>query len=239
MAILAVVGVLEFIMLARGRATIGNPWVAMTVTAIVLAGFHREEPELWRAALLVGATTAFVLAMAQHLNPIRAGQQTLMTLVGVAYVGFPLAFLVAIRALENGALWLVLVLAATWGTDTFAYFGGVTWGKHKLAPRLSPKKTIEGAVIGVTCGFILALLFLIAGGEARAETVVMVALAPIIAVLGDLLESAIKRFFDVKDSHVPGLDLIPGHGGVLDRVDALLIVSAFCYFFLLAIDVMG
>jgi len=109
----------------------------------------------------------------------------------------------------------------------------MTWGKHKLAPRLSPKKTVEGAVAGVIGGFVSTLILLIIGNQVSSITLVMIALAPLVAVVGDLLESAIKRYFKVKDSHIPGLNVIPGHGGVLDRVDSWMMVAAFCYLYLL------
>lgn len=239
MSVLAVVGVLEFIYLARGRESHGNALIAIPITLFVIAGFHRDQSELWIAALIIGLALAFGLAMRTHGRGRQALAQTAMTAIGVLYVGFPLAFLVAIRAPEEGFLWLVVVLTITWGTDTFAYFGGRAWGKHLLAPTLSPKKTVEGAVTGVICGIGLALLFLAADGELRLETLVMVSVAAPMAVLGDLLESAIKRYYDVKDSHVPGLNVIPGHGGVLDRVDSLLVVATVCYVYMTLFGIAG
>jgi phosphatidate cytidylyltransferase len=169
-----------------------------------------------------------------HQDAPLAVSQAMLTVIGVLYVGFPGGFAIAIRALPDGLLWLTVVLAATWGADTCAYFAGVMFGKHKLAPRLSPKKTVEGAIGGLIGGFALALLVLVIGDQVNSTTLVMIALAPPVSIVGDLGESAIKRFFGVKDSHLPGLDLIPGHGGVLDRMDALLVVVTFCYLYLLA-----
>ena len=156
-----------------------------------------------------------------------------MTLAGVFYIGFPSGFLVAIRNAEpNGIIWLLAIFSTTWSTDTFAYLGGRLFGKHKLAPRLSPKKTIEGALIGVLFGFGITLVLLAATDLLNSTTLLLILLAPFVAIAGDLFESALKRYFKVKDSFVQGLNVFPGHGGVLDRVDAMLWVTVI-YFIML------
>ena len=122
---------------------------------------------------------------------------------------------------DNGHRWLLTSLAAVWAADTGAYFAGRHLGRHKLAPRVSPNKTLEGLLGGVIVGTIVALLFsLLAGsGVADLPTVALVAAASIlVSVIGDLFESLLKRHAGKKDSGT----LIPGHGGVLDRIDAVL-----------------
>ncbi|GAB6197129.1 phosphatidate cytidylyltransferase [Lysobacter xanthus] len=122
---------------------------------------------------------------------------------------------------ENGHRWLLTSLAAIWAADTGAYFAGRTFGRHKLAPRISPNKTVEGLLGGVVVGTLVALGFALYAGAERAELwkVAIVAAASIlVSVIGDLFESLIKRHAGKKDSGT----LIPGHGGVLDRIDAVL-----------------
>ncbi|MFW5748441.1 MAG: phosphatidate cytidylyltransferase [Chloroflexota bacterium] len=228
-AALAILGGLEFYGLAHGRAIQGYAAIGMPAIILLLAGFHLAEPLLTAAAVIGVVIAATPTVLVRHASPWRI----ITTLAGIVYVGLPAAFLIGMRQLDNGFLWLVVIVAITWGTDTFAYFGGRVWGRRKLAPRLSPNKTLEGAVVGLAGGFLPALLFLFVTGSVTTASLVMIAFGPIVAILGDLLESAIKRFFKVKDSHLAGLNIIPGHGGVLDRVDALLMVVMICYPYIL------
>jgi phosphatidate cytidylyltransferase len=156
-----------------------------------------------------------------------------VTLAGLAYTSFPAAFLIAIRMPPNGLIWVLLIICATWGTDTLAYLGGRWWGKTPLAPRISPKKTREGAITGILFGFAAGVAVLALSGKLSVGMVILVALLPPTAVLGDLFESRLKRFFYAGDSHIAGLNLIPGHGGMLDRTDSLVWVTTLCYMYLL------
>ena len=122
---------------------------------------------------------------------------------------------------DNGHRWLLTSLAAVWAADTGAYFAGRHLGRHKLAPRVSPNKTLEGLAGGVIVGTIVALLFSLLAGATTGDLpkVALVAAASIlVSVIGDLFESLLKRHAGKKDSGT----LIPGHGGVLDRIDAVL-----------------
>jgi len=148
-------------------------------------------------------------------------------LLAVLYPAVLGAHFVLLRLLEDGQGWLVVLLAITFATDTGAYAVGRLTGRHLMAPRISPKKTWEGAAGGFTFGAIAAVASIAATGvEAAAAAVVAIALAvPVLAEAGDLLESAIKRRLDVKDmSH-----LLPGHGGLLDRLDSLLVTGPALY----------
>ncbi|MGB8930132.1 MAG: phosphatidate cytidylyltransferase, partial [Anaeromyxobacteraceae bacterium] len=141
------------------------------------------------------------------------------------------ATVVRLRALDGGGRagfgWVLMAFAVTWGNDTFAYFAGLNFGRHKLYERISPKKSWEGAlggVAGALAGAFLVRTFLLPG--LGAPTVLAVALGgSILGPLGDLSESMVKRAAGVKDSG----KLIPGHGGVLDRIDALLFVAPWVY----------
>jgi phosphatidate cytidylyltransferase len=226
----ALVGILEFYILARNRPSQGSALVGVPMLIAVVLAFHFREPLLWVAALVLGAVATLALETVRHRKDLRRSVfQVGMTLMGVFYLGFPAGFLVGLRGLADGVVWILLLLCVTWGTDSFAYVGGRLWGKTKLAPRLSPKKTLEGAVVGVVGGIVLSLILLAVTAKFSPATLVIVFLGPFVAIAGDLLESALKRFFGVKDSHITGLDLLPGHGGILDRTDSLLLVSTFAY----------
>lgn len=228
--VMAVVGGLEFFMFASGKPIQGSALIGVPMILGLLLGFALDTPTIWIVGLAVGTLATLILEMARHPGNLRRTLwQVGITLAGVAYVGFPSGFLIDIRMRESGLAWILVIFAATWGTDTFAYFGGRLFGKTKLAPKLSPNKTVEGAIVGILGGFLIALAFLIVSDLVSIRNVLIVAIAPLVAIAGDLLESAIKRYFQVKDSHIAGLNIVPGHGGVLDRVDALLMVTSFFY----------
>lgn len=238
-----VVGALEFFGLLKTRSRPGVLFISFVVgTLMVLAlqlTFLTGIGVIWVSALLIGIAALFTLVLWRLPGQYGAAfGQVVMTLVGVIYVGLPTAFLLDIRARPDGFLWLVLILSVTWGTDTFAYFGGKHFGHRwfgsaKLAPRLSPNKTFEGALVGILGGFLSGVLFAAVDNRLSLGMLVLLATMPLLAVLGDLLESAIKRYFSVKDSHLAGFNILPGHGGVLDRVDSLLLVTVYFYVALL------
>lgn len=231
--ILAVVGGIEFYLLASGRWSQGSAITGVPMIVLVLLAFYVQEPLLVPLIFLLGSVVTLGIEIVRHPSDLRQSLwQVITTLAGVTYVGIPVGCMVALRRENDGFLWVMVLFAATWGTDTFAYFGGRAFGKRKLAPKLSPNKTIEGAIIGIIGGIIPAMLFLAYGEKLNTTTFIMIAIAPFVAIAGDLFESALKRFFNVKDSHVAGLNIIPGHGGVLDRVDALLMVTVFFYVYL-------
>ncbi|KLJ01669.1 phosphatidate cytidylyltransferase [Luteimonas sp. FCS-9] len=134
------------------------------------------------------------------------------------------AALCVIHANEGGAYgnrWLLLALAIVWATDTGAYFAGRRFGRRKLAPRISPNKTVEGLAGGIVAGIVVAVAFAPLAGAQVAQLPLVAAVAALTvlaSVVGDLFESLLKRHAGAKDSGT----LIPGHGGVLDRIDSVL-----------------
>jgi phosphatidate cytidylyltransferase len=240
-SLFVVVGALEFYALGRGRLIQGSALIGVPTCMVVMLAFHLQTDVLWTVILaltLLGAAASIVLELLRHRNPRRSILQTITMLTGVIYIGFPAGFAVAMRALQpDGLLWVVLAEVGALGTDTFAYIGGHLWGRLRLAPNVSPSKTIEGAVTGGTVGFLLMIIILITLNRLTPSLFLLAAATPFIATLGDLLESAIKRFFQVKDSHLVGLDILPGHGGILDRVDSSLLVITVFYCYLLAMGI--
>lgn len=233
-AFAAVIAALEFYLLAENRPEQGSALVGVAAVLLLVLAYQLGQPYLWPAVLGASAAVTILIEFLRHpREPRRNFRQLLMTLFGVFYIGFPAAFLVAIRGFGDGMVWLLLVLALTWGTDIMAYIGGRLWGHTKLAPRISPKKTVEGAVAGYLGGVLTSLIILAAASLLSPAALILVLIGPIIAILGDLFESALKRAFRVKDSHIHGFNILPGHGGVLDRVDALIWVTVLCYFYIL------
>ena len=143
-----------------------------------------------------------------------------------------------IRAMEHGIVLIFLPLMGAWITDTFAYFGGVLFGKHKLIPKISPKKTVEGSVSGIAGCVLCYLLYawIISFFGYKVNFVPLCVLGLICSCLsqfGDLTASLIKRNCGVKDFG----NLIPGHGGILDRIDSLIFITPLCYYFLRIFEV--
>lgn len=146
-------------------------------------------------------------------------------LLTLAYITIGFYFFIHTR--NAGLNYLLYALFIVWATDSGAYFVGRSLGKRKLMPAISPKKTIEGALGGIVSACVVAIAFqLVAPFPVSFFTIIMVTiLASIIGQLGDLVESAFKRHFEVKDSG----SILPGHGGILDRFDSLLFVLPFLY----------
>lgn len=151
------------------------------------------------------------------------------TMMGTMYVGL-LNYFYLLRMLPDGWIWLIFTLTATWATDTMAYFIGMAFGRRRIAPALSPKKTLEGAVGGFAGSILVAAAFSFIYSFLPLSKVLLLGLAlGAAAQVGDLLESAFKRQAGVKDSS----DLIPGHGGILDRIDSTLFTAPLVYYFVL------
>jgi phosphatidate cytidylyltransferase len=152
------------------------------------------------------------------------------TVAGILYVGWLLGHLVALRGLEDGRNWVFFILFVTWASDTFAFFVGRKFGRHKLAPGISPGKTWEGAAGGVVAAVIMSILFFTPTPFRLPLTswqaIPLAVLVSIFGQLGDLVESLLKRNMGVKDSG----SLMPGHGGVLDRIDSLVFASVVVYY---------
>ncbi len=151
------------------------------------------------------------------------------TMMGTMYVGL-LNYFYLLRMLPDGWIWLIFTLTATWATDTMAYFIGMAFGRRRIAPALSPKKTLEGAVGGFAGSILVAAAFSFIYSFLPLSKVLLLGLTlGAAAQVGDLLESAFKRQAGVKDSS----DLIPGHGGILDRIDSTLFTAPLVYYFVL------
>ncbi len=146
-------------------------------------------------------------------------------ILGFFYIVIPCGCLLALRHLPQGELIVIWMLFTIWAVDTGAYFAGITIGGPKLAPRISPKKTWAGLAGGILAAILVGLSFTLLGMEINGNTVVNSVIIALLAQGGDLLESAFKRHFKVKDSG----NLIPGHGGILDRVDSVITVAVYVF----------
>lgn len=218
-------------MKAGGYST--TPFFTLGLIALLLLNSYRSDLSL---ACIISIT--LLLSLTWQLFQAESSSPTAdwaLTVIGGLYIGWGMAHFVALRQLADGLAWVWLVLLCTWGADTFAYLVGSRWGRHKLWPRLSPKKSWEGFV-GSFCGSLLSAAAVAILFPLGWTTCLLIGLAiPIAALLGDVSISMMKRDVGVKDSS----NLMPGHGGFLDRVDSLLFVSIVVYYYAVWHGVVG
>ena len=146
---------------------------------------------------------------------------TVYAVLGALYIGLALGALVRLRTGDDGLLWTLMLFANNWSTDSFAMIGGRLWGNRKLAPTISPHKTVEGAAVGLTMGFVAGMVVALLGGLPLNIAIIANIVVALATETGDLIESLVKRQLHVKDSG----KLLPGHGGVLDRMDGTLLAA--------------
>lgn len=172
----------------------------------------------WSTSLLF--VCALVLAGLEYHNLITSEEPTWRAnAFGILYLGVPLIAGLWLRSVDEGAFWILLMLFTNWLTDAGAYVAGRWLGHTPLAPRISPGKTWEGALGGMFTGFATALGFTLLLGQSITLGIILVGLSvPTTTIVGDLIESRIKRRYGVKDSGY----LLPGHGGLLDRIDGTI-----------------
>jgi len=201
---------------------------AVACAGVLVFGAMVYMPMALVGPLLIGLTLgSFLLVMGTTPDLEGAADRLGRLVLGMLYVGGLFAFIPLVRRLDQGVGWIFVLLAASWLGDTGAYFAGRAFGRHKLASRLSPKKTWEGAIGGFFTSMAGAVLFGILF-DLDTSWIVLAGLGGVLdvfGVLGDLAESMLKRAFGVKDSG----GILPGHGGILDRVDSVLFAGPVLY----------
>jgi phosphatidate cytidylyltransferase len=211
--------------------------LALTV-GLILAALATDARIL--PAILVLAMVAGLLHMMARADPSGGIVDWALSLAPAIYVGGTMHYLISLRALPGGMFWILAVLGCTWTCDIAAFFVGRRWGNRRLAPRISPGKSVEGAIGGlagaVGAGILLGPLLGATFPATGLGTLVPVSflrlaglglVIGVCAIFGDLMESFIKRQCGAKDSGA----LIPGHGGVLDRIDSVLLAVVGAYFY--------
>ena len=207
------------------------------IYCILIAFTHFVDERLLTSNLIAIIPVSLVVLFAELV--LSKGKKTVtdiaVTMLGLCYIPLMLIYLSLVRDMEldhglNGKILIWFVLIASWGSDIFAYFIGRHFGKHKLTA-VSPNKTVEGAVAGVVGAILLGILFAILCNTIWGVGINYLLIGCIMAVLsivgqiGDLAASSIKRYCEIKDFS----ELIPGHGGMLDRVDSIIFVLPFAY----------
>jgi phosphatidate cytidylyltransferase len=229
----ALFGVHEFVTMARPLRPLAPAAYVGVVLALVGA---QKGGVVW---MLAGFLSSFVVGFALNaVSTTRAPSTAALgsTVLCAAWIGFGLAPLVLLRQMhEEPRLLAFTVLLTVWAADTFAYFGGRAFGRHKLAPTLSPGKTWEGLVVGSLAGVFVSFVALYPERDHYLliwQAIVLGLVVVLTAAAGDLFESMLKRDMQVKDTG----RLLGGHGGVLDRIDALLFAAPAAFFLVLGFN---
>lgn len=232
--VLGVIGLLAAMEFVHGWLMPSMPIVnvlpnlpTFVIAPAVVTGVHVDERFAW-AGLAFAAL--FALLGYMPTNAIGPRKPYRVYCWCVLYLGLLLCTFVLVRDIDDGRKWFFLGLLATFACDTGAYATGRLIGRHKLAPRISPKKTWEGAIGGALAGIgaVLAMNALFDTGVSTGTVIPLAFAIPPAAILGDLFESWMKRRMGVKDAS----GLLPGHGGFMDRLDSLLFVFPVLYLFL-------
>jgi phosphatidate cytidylyltransferase len=203
----------------------------MVFGLVVAAGVATRDPNLWGAGVSLTLMAGLAFPLVRNHDLTAAVNRVGLQLLGVLYVGFFMPHAALLRELGDGEgwRWLLFTIGAVFGSDSGGYFAGRFLGRRKLLPEVSPKKTVEGALGAVAGAVVAALLMhlLVHPPLGRFEGACIAVVMSVLAQLGDLVESALKRGFGAKDSGW----IIPGHGGILDRLDSLLFPFVFAYYY--------
>lgn len=240
----------------------GDPWLSIVVALFVALGafeFYRLGNSAgWQPFIIIGIILALLFILNTHSDDEKTtpllitgavlipliriiwrydGQKAFVnwiwTVAGIFYVGWMMSHILLLRDLEyDGRDWVILAIFATFASDTSAYFTGRSLGKHKMAPAISPGKTWEGAIGGLLGAAIATVLLAIITDIDDIGYIKIIPLGFLISIfaqIGDLTESALKRNASAKDAG----SLIPGHGGVLDRLDSLIFTVVLVYYYVI------
>lgn len=182
---------------------------------------------------LLGITVTFLLVMFVYVfsYPKYKAEQITACLYGMVYLAVMLGFIYLTRCLESGKILVWLIFLSSWGSDTCAYCVGRLIGRHKMAPVLSPKKSVEGGIGGVVGAALLGIAYAAFFKQPMAGYAIICGAGALISMVGDLAASAVKRDKGIKDYG----KLIPGHGGILDRFDSVIFTAPIIYFLSLAV----
>lgn len=227
--IISLVGVYEMLgVMKLGKSLIGYFAYAGTILYYMLIyNFETEYTEV----LMIGYLMA-VLAVYVFTYPKYKTEQVLLVFFSMIYSGILMSYIYLVRSSEDGIIFIWLIFLCSWGCDTCAYLTGVTCGKHKMAPILSPKKSVEGGIGGVVGAVLLGALYgFLMRNRVSIEYPVLLCgvicgVGGLISMVGDLAASAVKRNYEIKDYG----KLIPGHGGILDRFDSVLFTAPVIYY---------
>lgn len=230
-AISGAIGYFEYARMWRAKGVEVAQMVGTLSCLALFAWAYFTPPGHPLSQLVLGTVMTLSVLVTLIWQILRFGERSMLDAVisvgGVFYVGWLWSHLVLLRGMEQGLLWVGMAFFCTWAADTGAYFAGRAFGKHKMAPKVSPSKSWEGLIGGVLLAAVVGTAWAayVLGENALFGAGLGIVIA-LVAAVGDLAESSLKRYCGVKDSGT----LLPGHGGVLDRFDSSLFVLPVVYY---------
>ena len=240
MVTFGILAALEFYRMMAGAKTPPLTYFGVIWTAFFILSRNSElqalleahfNPDLLTPLLLTSAVVLSLIGLLIRRQKEGAFTSWVWTIAGILYIGWLLSHLVALRGLDDGRNWVFFILFVTWVSDTTAFFIGRKFGQRKLAPNISPGKTWEGTIGGICGAILMSILFFTPTPFqlplAYWQAILLSVLTSIMGQVGDLIESLLKRNMGVKDSG----KLMPGHGGILDRIDSLIFAGIVVYYY--------
>lgn len=228
---LAIIAVNEFYNLMMKKGLFPAYWVGNLITIFFITFAYYALKRNWEPAHSAILTLAVAVAMIAGVF-LKREKDTIVdvavTVLGMFYVGWFFSYLIFIRALTDHGGYLFFLLFAIWAMDSAAYLAGKVFGHTKLMPSISPKKTWEGAIAGFLTCLVAAAIFSQTAQLELWHALILGALIGVFGQISDLIESLIKRDAGAKDSS----DILPGHGGVLDRIDSFVLTAPLMYYYL-------
>ena len=236
-AFISVVGVYELMRIPKNasKALLAVTELATVVYYVLLGLGYTFESYQYYYLLLLSVFLMALMCFYVFAYPKYELADIMLPFFSFFYVTVMLSYIFQVRFLPNGGLFVVLVFLSAWGNDTCAYCVGVLFGKHKMSPKLSPKKSVEGFLGGVIGAALLGMGYAFVYAHFANESVtagllaafaVICGIGGMISVVGDLAASAIKRQYEIKDYG----KLIPGHGGIMDRFDSMIMTAPIVYY---------
>jgi len=240
--VFGILAALEFYRMVATSKAVPFTYFGLIWTAFFIVSRNSEllslvkpyfNPDLLTPLLLTLVVILSLIGLLARRQKEGAFTSWAWTIAGIFYIGWLLSHLVALRGLDNGRNWVFFVLFTTWASDTAAFVIGKKLGRHKLAPNISPGKTWEGAVGGVLGAISASTLFFTPTPFQLPfiywQAIALSVSVSILGQVGDLVESLFKRNMGVKDSG----KLMPGHGGILDRIDSIIFGSIVVFYYVI------
>lgn len=227
----SVLGQHEYYTMAKARGQKPMELAGYVFGAFIILDFAQMVPHAGQGAAVTVAVLGVLTARLFSRRPVEGAlEEASVTLLGVLYAALLFGFQVAVHRGPQGKHWLVFLYLVIWASDTGAYYIGTAYGRNRLYEKISPKKSIEGLAGGVAASALTALLckLWLVKSIGWGQAVLLGAGLAVIGTVGDLAESLLKRSAGVKDSG----SLIPGHGGILDRMDSMLFAAPVLYYYL-------
>lgn len=232
LCITSIIGLIEFHKMIGSDTVTFTNWINFLLTVLLFISFSFRQIHYAPGIIFLYAFHPMVYQMFRYKSSREIKKTHIISaLLGPVYIALPLGMLILIDIMvPKGSMWIFFLLAVIFSTDTGAFYFGRFFGKHKLYKEVSPKKTWEGAIGGLLSGIVVAMIFVVMTNvhEPEISILILIILLSVVSQIGDLVESTFKRSYGIKDSG----SILPGHGGILDRIDGLLFAIPVLYIYL-------